>query len=168
MLPFLNILQFCLLPRKIFDLQAKLISPILLCFSCIIKKPLGALSIVIITAGHTCWKEKGFKNDSGILKLGLQKIVRNVCFHEITYVQGKTIGVTVHISCKDFFVFIINVYVWFSLLIYTARILILNTMASAKIFLLHNWENITRQRSVFQKDQGIPFIAFASSSSSTQ
>ena len=63
-----------------------------------------------------------------------------------------TIGVNGHISCEVFFIFVINVYVWFSLLIYTARILILNTMASAKIFLLHNWENITRRRSVFQKD----------------
>ena len=55
MLPFLNILPAA---RKIVDLQAKVISPILLCFSCIIKKPLGALSIVIITARHTCWNEK--------------------------------------------------------------------------------------------------------------
>lgn len=39
---------------------------------------------------------------------------------------------------KSFSAFVINVYVWFSLLIYTARILILNTVASAKIFLLHN------------------------------
>ena len=39
---------------------------------------------------------------------------------------------------KSFSAFVINIYVWFSLLIYTARILILNTVASAKIFLLHN------------------------------
>ena len=87
---------------------------------------------------HLLKRKKGFKNDSGILKLGFQKIVRNVCFHEITYVQRITIGVNAYISCKVFFIFIINVYVWFSLLIYTARILILNTVASAKIFLLHN------------------------------
>ena len=87
---------------------------------------------------HLLKRKKGFKNDSGILKLGFHKIVRNVCFHERTYVQRITIGVNAHISCKVFFIFIINVYVWFSLLIYTARILILNTVASAKIFLLHN------------------------------